>query len=180
MPPPEDAIEFLKMLGADTIAHKADRNLLAHLTVTYDLLNEWGHNHDVALAGLFHSIYGTTGFDHACVTPDRRVDIRRVIGAPAERLAYFFSAMQRDDFLERLGKNVLLDRFADREIALDDTDTKHLAEILFANELDLAIVKKGRNRPDKIAKKAGPIFHLLNDYLSPAARTAYHNVTRPV
>jgi hypothetical protein len=171
--PPKSTIAFLKELGADTIAHRANRNLLEHLIAIYELLARWHHEQPVAVAGLMHSVYGTSAFETACVAPSERQRVRAIVGEQAERLAYLFSAMERDQFLDSLGSNRIVSRFGDGAIAVSDADTRILCEILFANELDLAIAKKGADRPDKIEKKLGPVFKKTADYLSTAAKNAY-------
>ena len=175
--PPKAAVSFLKELGADTIAHRAGRTLLEHLLATYRLLARWHHEQPVAVAGLMHSVYGTAAFETACLAPSQREPVRAIVGEQAERLAYLFSAMERDQFLDTLGSNLIVSRFGDDTIVVSDADTRNLCEILFANELDLAIAKKGANRPDKIEKKLGPVFNKLAEYLSTPARNAYRDAT---
>ena len=170
---PKSAISFLKELGADTVEHRANRYLLEHLIATYELLSAWHHEQAIAVAGLMHSVYGTAAFETACLAPNERHRVRTVIGDEAERLAYLFSAMKRDQFLDALGENVVVSRFGEGEIAISDEDTRIMCEILFANELDLAIAKKGADRPDKIEKKLGPVFERLKDFLSKPAQNAY-------
>jgi len=171
--PPKSAVSFLKELGADTVEHRANRYLLEHLIATYELLSAWHHEPAIAVAGLMHSVYGTAAFETACLAPTERYRVRTVIGDEAERLAYLFSAMKRDQFLDTLGGNVVVSRFGEGEIAISDEDTRIMCEILFANELDLAIAKKGADRPDKIEKKLGPVFEQIKAYLSAAAQNAY-------
>jgi hypothetical protein len=175
--PPAGAIDLLTSLGADQVQHHAQRNLLTHLLATYDLLIAWGRPEAVALAGLYHSIYGTSAFDHACVAPHERGRIEAVIGAAAERIAFLFSAMERDAFLDTVGSGILVNRFDGTSISVSSAETSALCDILLANELDLAIAKKGADRPDKIAKKVGPCFALMEAHLSEAGRTAYAEAT---
>lgn len=178
--PPEAAISFLKELGADKIAHRANRTLLEHLIATYQLLARWRHQQPVALAGLMHSVYGTDAFETACLAPSQREPVRAIVGEEAERLAYLFSAMERDRFLGALGSNAIVSRFGEGTIAVSGADTRILCEILFANELDLAIAKKGADRPEKIEKKLAPVFNILAEYLSAAAKNAYCEAIKPI
>jgi hypothetical protein len=176
--PPNSVISFLKELGADKIEHRANRYLLEHLIATFDLLSTWQHEQPITVAGLMHSIYGTAAFKTACLLPAERQRVRAIIGDEAERLAYLFSAMDRDRFLDTLGSNLIVSRFGDGTIEISDADTRIMCEILFANELDLAVTKKGADRPDKIEKKLAPIYNITADYLSPAAKSAYLEATR--
>lgn len=88
-------------LGADHVGHSG-RSLFDHLVGTFDLLRAWGASRDVALAGLFHSIYGTKTFRHQCVEPtvENRDLIAHFIGERAELLAYIFCTSKRSGFLE--------------------------------------------------------------------------------
>jgi hypothetical protein len=177
--PPATALSFLKALGADQVEHRAGRSLLDHLCATYALLAGWGHDPAVAMAGLMHSIYGTDAFETACLAPTERARVTAEIGEDAERLAYLFSAMKRDAFLADLGADRIASRFGDGMLEVSPHDTRIMCEILFANELDLAIAKKSRARPDKIEKKLGPVYSQLADYLSDQAHNAYRQAIDP-
>jgi hypothetical protein len=176
--PPEAIISFLKELGADKIPHLANRFLLKHLIETYSILAGWRHDSSVELAGLMHSVYGTIAFQRACLKPSERQRVRAVIGERAERLVYLFGAMDRDLFLDNLGSNRIVSRFGDGEIELSDEETRNMCEILFANDLDLAIAKKGADRPDKIEKKLGPLYRQTVKFLTPAAQKSYREAIR--
>ncbi len=175
--PPQAAIDLLGQLDARNIAHRANRDLMTHLEATYDLLVSWDAPEAVALAGLFHSVYGTHAFEHACLLPEERAEVRAVIGEGAERLAYLFGALERDEFLADVGSSRLVSRFDDAPVEVSADETRAMCEILLANEIDLAIAKKGADRPDKIKKKVGPIYALIEDFVSPAAKACYLVVT---
>ena len=174
---PPAAMNLLARLDARRIAHRANRDLITHLEATHDLLVSWKAPEAVALAGLFHSVYGTDAFEQACLLPGERAEVRSVIGKDAERLAYLFGALERDEFLAEVGSNGLVSRFGDEPVEVSACETRAMCEILLANEIDLAIAKKGTNRPDKIKKKIGPIYALIEDYVSPAAKACYLKVT---
>ena len=71
------------------------RTFYDHLIGVYDLLESIGAAEHVCLAGLFHSIYGTNAFRHQAVSLDERHDVAKLIGYPAERLAYIFCSCAR-------------------------------------------------------------------------------------
>jgi len=175
--PPQAALTLLVRLDAERVAHRAERDLMTHLRATYELLVSWEAPEPVALAGLFHSIYGTDAFEHACLLPGERTEVRMVIGEDAERLAYLFCALERDEFLADVGSNRLVSRFGDGLVEVSAFETRAMCEILLANEIDLAIAKKGLGRPDKIMKKVGPIYALIENYVSDAAKACYLAVT---
>ena len=86
----ESKIEFLRNLGCDEVNH-ANQTLLEHLIGVYKLLKSWNAPEYIQDAGLFHSIYGTSVFEHQS-TNDRNT-IRELIGEQAEELVYQFSTL---------------------------------------------------------------------------------------
>jgi len=169
----ETARDFLVELGADEVAHHAGRSLLDHLIATHDLLVAWKRPPAVALAGLCHSVYGTQAFDVACVAPGERDRVRAAIGEHAERLAFLFSALDRERFLAAPDALSVTSRFDGASTSIDVDERTALCDILIANELDLAIAKKGADRPDKIAKKVAPFIAALEPHISPETAAAY-------
>ena len=65
--------------------------LIDHLVGVHDILKEWEAPQYLQDAGLFHSIYGTSVFEHQS-TNDRNT-IRELIGEQAEELVYQFSTL---------------------------------------------------------------------------------------
>ena len=51
-----------------------------HLRAVQHLLQAWGMLEAITLAGLFHSIYGTEGFQDFQLSLDRRDDVKKLIG----------------------------------------------------------------------------------------------------
>jgi len=88
-------LEHLRDIGADEIPHGTG-TLLHHLLKTYEVLALQEEDEDVCFAGLFHSIYGTKYFRHE-TTSDRN-SIRKLIGERAERLAWKFCELDRNNF----------------------------------------------------------------------------------
>jgi hypothetical protein len=72
-------------------------DLFAHLIGTWSLLVAWGAPTHVALGGLAHSIYSTSMFEYAIHSVTRREEVKGLIGARAENLAFLFSIMDRTD-----------------------------------------------------------------------------------
>jgi hypothetical protein len=88
----QDAIQFLRDLGADKIPHSG-RTLFDHLVGTAVLLEKHSEREAVCLAGMYHSIYGTNFFRHQTLdagSPADRKIVRGVIGGEAERLVWLF------------------------------------------------------------------------------------------
>jgi hypothetical protein len=133
-----DLERLLDNYGTAAAAHTG-RSLRDHLIGTLDLLQAWGDDQDICLAGLFHSIYGTQVYARASADLGERNTIRRTIGTRAEELAYLFCACDRRHMLsnvERAGAFVLHDRFTSRDVSLDRGTLAALVEIAFANELE--------------------------------------------
>lgn len=59
------------------------------------MLRFWGASDDVISAGLFHSIYGTEGFQSFSLPLSERSVIRNLIGERAERLAFVCCMVDR-------------------------------------------------------------------------------------
>jgi len=88
-----DPHEFIKYkLSADT--HVRDgRNLYEHLCNVEKILKICGCDDSVCLAGLFHSVYGTSKWRHESIR-DREL-VRSIIGERAEHLVWIFSNAKR-------------------------------------------------------------------------------------
>jgi hypothetical protein len=112
---PEDAAArrsphaFLAALGTDDIPHgsrvdsegKSIGSFLDHLSGTEAQLREWGCDDAICLAGLYHSVYGTEGFQGFTLSVADRGVVRGVIGERAEAVAYFNCVMDRES-LDRM------------------------------------------------------------------------------
>lgn len=132
-------LEQLKQLGTSYVAHR-NGTLFKHLQGVWTLLEDWNNPAPVCLAGLYHSVYGTGGFEQQLIPLEMRHEIASMIGNEAEHLVYLFAACDRPLTHPRIGKQTPLqfhDRFDDQDYPLQESDWKALCEILLANELDL-------------------------------------------
>jgi Domain of unknown function (DUF6817) len=172
--PPQAALLLLEELGVSDRRHLAGRSRAEHLTATFEILADWDAPEEVTLAGLFHSVYGTEAFDLPSLPPDglSRLKVRNAIGAAAERLAYMFCALEREMFLANPAGRRLANRFDGTTLAFQAGDLAAICEIYMANEIDLAIAKKGRD-PKRVAAKAQPIVGLLLPHLSERSRRVW-------
>jgi hypothetical protein len=87
--------DFLISLDADKTRHSG-RTLFDHLKGVHDLLRDWDNEYHVCIAGLFHSIYGTSTFKHQSMSD--RGELIKIIGVPAELLVHLFSTADRPLF----------------------------------------------------------------------------------
>lgn len=90
--PLPEHIELLTRVGCDELGHSG-RDLLTHLIGTYRILRQQSATEAVCLAGLFHSVYGTS-FLQCTIAIDRAM-VRQLIGEQAERLAWLFCVLDR-------------------------------------------------------------------------------------
>lgn len=130
----------LQSLGAGEFAH-LNGSLSMHLRGTEALLREWGAADTVCVAGLYHAVYGTAGYDASLTSLAGRKNIAELIGVEAESLAYLFGACNRRVFYPRLGTDFQLmfaDRFTNTEYEIRFLQLTQVCEITLANELEIA------------------------------------------
>jgi hypothetical protein len=131
-----DPDDFLISVGTRETPHSG-RTLYEHLRGTRDLLSRWGCEEDACLAGLYHSIYGTNAFRRASMDAGNRDQVRRVIGADAEKLVYLFHILERPMALvESLDTFMSFNRKTGEEVDLEEDDLRKLIEIECANLLE--------------------------------------------
>ena len=131
--PPWELVAFLENLGASKKEHSG-RTLLDHLVGTYRILRCWGCDDDTCIAGLFHSVYGTSSFSSPCVSFTDRDDVALRTGVRAERLAFLFSIATRPQGLVRSASTLFIASRADgAEIPITLCEAKDLITIECAN-----------------------------------------------
>ena len=86
---------FLQEQIPQALAHTGASSFDAHLVGVQSVLRTWGAREDVCRAGLFHSIYGTEGFQGFKLPLSHRPGIRSLIGERAERLVWIFCMVDR-------------------------------------------------------------------------------------
>ena len=136
----ESLFRELHALGAGEFQH-LNGSLAAHLRGTESLLREWGAPESVCIAGLYHAVYGTDGYNPALVGIDMRQRIQALLGQEAEQLAYLYGACNRRVYYPRIGTDAQLrfaDRFSDTEYDISDEQLRKLCELILANELEIA------------------------------------------
>jgi pimeloyl-ACP methyl ester carboxylesterase len=133
------ALALLRELGAGQAGHPGG-NLLDHLRRVREQVAEWGGSRRARLAALCHATYGTDGFPHPLLPPDRRARLRAAIGDDAETLVHRYAACDRSKTYPHLGTTPLplTDRFTGEIIPLAADDLTDFALLTIANELDVA------------------------------------------
>jgi (p)ppGpp synthase/HD superfamily hydrolase len=130
--------DYLRALGTDKVPH-SKTPFLAHLIGVYRDLKEWGCEEPLVLAGLFHSIYGTEAFQGFYLPLSKREEIRELIGARAERLAYVNCALTRESLDASLaagGPPRLWDRFEDRPLEVTEEEFTDLITLHLCDRLE--------------------------------------------
>jgi hypothetical protein len=75
--------------------HTGDSAFDEHLKGVQSVLRYWGSPSHLTNAGLFHSIYGTEGFQGFSLPLSERAAIQTLIGEKAERLSFWFCMVDR-------------------------------------------------------------------------------------
>ena len=132
-----EMLALLDALGANA-QRGSRRPLMDHLEGTRAVLARWGSSTDICLAGLFHSVYGAEGGRAADRDTNlaRRDDVRALIGAAAEELAYLYAACERRSLFVNAPDAATLtinDMFEKRDVAVSETTLRALLEIEAAN-----------------------------------------------
>eukprot|EP00607_Mallomonas_marina_P000867 CAMPEP_0182437676 /NCGR_PEP_ID=MMETSP1167-20130531/85208_1 /TAXON_ID=2988 /ORGANISM="Mallomonas Sp, Strain CCMP3275" /LENGTH=356 /DNA_ID=CAMNT_0024630679 /DNA_START=46 /DNA_END=1116 /DNA_ORIENTATION=+ len=91
----KDLLRFLDSLVPEGLWHNGAANFDEHLKGVQAILRNWRADEAVSDAGLFHSIYGTEGFQGHSLPLTLRPVVRKVIGDRAERLAWIFCVVDR-------------------------------------------------------------------------------------
>lgn len=79
----------------DVLDHNGDAAFDEHLKGVQSVLRNWNAPEYLANAGLFHSIYGTEGFQGFALPLSERDSVRALIGNSAEKLAWTFCMLDR-------------------------------------------------------------------------------------
>ena len=77
------------------LAHNGEEAFDNHLVGVQSVLRSWGAAEHLCDAALFHSIYGTEGFQGYKLPLSHRQEIAELIGPKAERLAWIFCMVDR-------------------------------------------------------------------------------------
>ena len=133
--------DYLMSVGIEDIAH-TNKTYLAHLVGVYRDLEAWGCPDDVCRAGMFHSIYGTELFQGFKLELDRRDEVRHLIGARAERLAFVNCVMDRaslDRALDQPGELYpIVNRLTGETMELVAADFEDLCRVHLCDWLEQA------------------------------------------
>jgi hypothetical protein len=88
-------LQFLQTTLPEALLHTGATAFDDHLTGVQLILRHWRASEDVCRAGLFHSIYGTEGYQGFKLPLFNRPIIRELIGEKAEKLVWMFCMVDR-------------------------------------------------------------------------------------
>jgi len=153
-----------------------DGTLIDHLKGTYKILNSWHASESLCIAGLYHAVYSTSGFEHALVSKYNRDHIKKIIGKASEDIVYTYCAADRDFFWPQIGKiddPLFLNRFTGDKYHLSLDELKKYCELTVANELEIA-----HGNPEFIQEYGASLkalFDRMKSYISNHATN--HSIT---
>ena len=168
--------EFLLSLGTDKVAHTGG-DFLHHLRAVENLLNEHSADQEVVKAGLFHSIYGTQGFQDFSLPLAERDTIQNLIGTRAEFIAFCNCVMDRDSFdsevahaLTGRSEHSIRDRVSNQPIAMNTSQLADLAQVHLFDWLEQV------ERSDRGWDYRRSAYRNMATLVGPDAETLYEEV----
>ena len=90
-----ELLAYVKTLVPPDLDHTGAAPFDQHLLGVMSVLSSWSQPRYLQVAGLFHSIYGTEGFQGHATPYSLRDAVRDKIGRDAEQFAYWFCVIDR-------------------------------------------------------------------------------------
>lgn len=135
----KDLTNYIVSMGAADIGH-TEKTYLAHNISVYNDMKTWGCSEEMCRAGLFHSIYGTQGFQGFTLPLERQDELRELIGDHAEKIAFLNCFMNRASLDAQLeqpeGPYFIVHRETGKEIELTRTEYDDLARLHLCDWLE--------------------------------------------
>ncbi|MBV8156048.1 MAG: hypothetical protein JO278_00230 [Dyella sp.] len=130
--------------GANEINHHG-RPLTEHLVGTWRLLMQWQNPPIIALAGAFHSVYGTEEFKARALPLSKRPTLVALIGEEAEALVHLFGAADRKSLynVPDAGPFSIALPATGESVLIDGRTYSSLIEIEAANIVEQAMHQRG-------------------------------------
>lgn len=138
------AANELEKRGAATI-HHARWSLLEHLLNTSAILDQWGEETHVVLAGLLHSAYATEHFSTQLFSLKERGLLRDLIGARAEHLVHAFCTYRLRDLTGLHSDNGM--KLARNDVSVSNAERDELILIHLANLAHQSAAPNGSPSP---------------------------------
>jgi len=161
--------DYLIEFGAENVPH-TEKTYLGHAVSVYQDMKAWQADDEVCRAAMFHSIYGTEGFQTLVLPLDRREELRDLIGERAEKLVYANCAMDRESLFRQVDqyqdRYQIKDRFTDGDVSLSRAEFEDLMQLHLCDFLEQV---ERTNEWDYARKEIG----IISERLGGRAREAY-------
>ena len=135
----DELVTFFHSLATEDVSHTGG-TYMGHCFTVYRDMKRWGYDEELALAGLFHSIYGTGLFQRFKLELDRREEVRALIGERPERLAYLNCAVDYGTFDREIMRGTPPFRMNNRldggEVEISPDDFDDLLKIQLVDRLE--------------------------------------------
>jgi len=135
----KDLTNYIIALGAADISH-SDKTYLAHAIGVYNDMKAWNGTDELCRAALFHSIYGTQGFQSFTLPLERQPELRALIGDDAEKIAFANCFMDRASLDAQLtqteGPYTIINRVTREEFSLSKAEYDDLIQIHLCDWLE--------------------------------------------
>ena len=164
--PFDEKLDFLRHRGAQEITNSR-QTLLDHLCGVRALLLRWDAKAGVADAGLFHSVYGTEVFCIPSIPESDRSIVRELMGEKAERLAWLYCCLRRNDFEPAAARGTpdhIVHHATGELVAIAPDEASALMNLLAADVLEQLPRHPLRNRT-----RAESAFHMRRHLLPDAS-----------
>jgi hypothetical protein len=177
-----EIVRQLKELGVAGVSH-VNGSFLEHLQGVQLLLESWGNREALCHAGIFHSIYGSNGFQQSTISVSERERLAGIIGSEAEQIVYTFCAADRPYFREGLARESnpeYRDRLTGEKRRLEPQLLRDFCELLIADQLDIFA---GRNHDESTREddeRVRSLLQSLEPNVSEGARAAFREAFRDV
>ncbi len=137
----KDLTDYIIALGAADVGH-TEKTYLAHAIGVYNDMKAWNGTPELCRAALFHSIYGTQGFQGFTLPLDRQPELRTLIGDYAEELAYLNCFMDRasldDQVTQAEGPYTIIHRVTGEPMMLTKGEYEDLIRLHLCDWLEQA------------------------------------------
>ena len=91
----QQLLDYISSVIPEALAHTGSTAFDHHLQGVQQILRHWNASSKLCDAGLFHSIYGTEGYQGFKLSLAHRPAIQQLIGKEAERLVWIFCTLDR-------------------------------------------------------------------------------------
>ena len=137
----KDLTDYIIALGAADVGH-TEKTYLAHAIGVHNDMKAWNGTPELCRAALFHSIYGTQGFQGFTLPLDRQPELQTLIGDYAEKLAYLNCFMDRasldDQVTQAEGPYIIIHRVTGEPMMLTKGEYEDLIRLHLCDWLEQA------------------------------------------